>query len=763
MSFTDDDGYSETLTSDATDAANRPPNATATGQPAITGTVQVGETLSAETSGISDGNGLTNAQYDYHWVRNDGSTDTDISGATGSTFTLTSSDAGYAFKVKVTFTDDEGYSESLASNLTDTLLVPQQQSSSTPEPDDGDFPDETTTSGVVNVGDSVRGKINFIGDRDWFAVALEGGRTYHVDQLGGWINHLTLLYGIYDQTGTFVDGTMDENRGGGSDSHVVFTPANDGTYFVAAGADESGDYSYFPIFIVASYRLSVIDATDGHPDDAHTADIETTGRISVDGRVDGNINYRSDRDWFAVTLESGIEYQIDILGWPTRDGSLLDPYLAGIYDSSGTVVANTANDNGGYERNSRLIYSATNSGTYFLGAGAQGNSKGTYILQVLDNTDDYPADISTTGALTVPGTIMGRIEHGGDRDWFAVPLQAEIDYAFDLDGRIGDIDDGKLDDPKLYGIYDSAGIRIDCTQDDDGGYHLNSRVLFKPDVTGTYYVSAGHEEHPLREIGTYMVSVSQDSDDYSANSCTKGALDVEGKIGGEVEEEGDHDWFAITLSEGKVYQFDLMGSSTGRGTMKDPHIHGIDDGQGGWTWSDWGAGDDGVGRDSRMIFAASRSGTHYVSAGGTDFVTSAEGDNAVKGTYELSATEKLDDHVGDTGTSGEVKVGGMGSGNIEVSGDQDWFGVFLKAGRTYEFVLKGSWDAHGTLDDPYLLGIHNAQGSIIADTSNDDTDHGPDSRVEFSVQQTGTYYVAVGADGSGIGTYKLWVGDYTGW
>ena len=439
VSFTDDDGYSETLTSDATDAANRPPNATATGQPAITGTVQVGETLSAETSGISDGNGLTNAQYAYQWVRNDGSTDTDISGATGSTFTLTSSDAGNAFKVKVTFTDDEGYSESLASNLTDTLLVAQQQSSSTPEPDDGDFPDEATTSGVVNVGDSVRGKINFIGDRDWFAVVLEGGRTYHVDQLGGWINHLTLLYGIYDQTGTFIDGTTDENRGGGSDSHVVFTPANDGTYFVAAGADESGDYSYFPIFIVASYRLSVIDATDGHPDDTHTADIETTGRISVDGRVDGDINYRSDRDWFAVTLESGIEYQIDILGWPTRDGSLLDPYLAGIYDSSGTVVANTANDNGGYERNSRLIYSATNSGTYFLGAGAQGNSKGTYILQVLDNTDDYPADISTTGALTLPGTTMGRIEHGGDRDWFAVPLQAGIDYAFDLDGRVGDM------------------------------------------------------------------------------------------------------------------------------------------------------------------------------------------------------------------------------------------------------------------------------------------------------------------------------------
>ena len=40
-----------------------PPNQTATGQPTITGTPQAGETLSADTSGISDANGLTNVQF----------------------------------------------------------------------------------------------------------------------------------------------------------------------------------------------------------------------------------------------------------------------------------------------------------------------------------------------------------------------------------------------------------------------------------------------------------------------------------------------------------------------------------------------------------------------------------------------------------------------------------------------------------------------------------------------------------------------------
>ena len=115
VSFTEDDGYAETLTSAATGSVSRPANVAATGQPAITGTAQVGETLRADTSGISDTNGLTNVQYTYQWVRNDGAADTDISGATAQTYTLTSDDQGNTVKVTVSFTDDDGYVETLTS------------------------------------------------------------------------------------------------------------------------------------------------------------------------------------------------------------------------------------------------------------------------------------------------------------------------------------------------------------------------------------------------------------------------------------------------------------------------------------------------------------------------------------------------------------------------------------------------------------------------------------------------------------------------
>ena len=124
VSFTDDRGSDEVLTSAATDAVSprvqqqQQPNLPATGVPTITGTARVGETLTADTSGISDADGLTNVSYSYQWVGNDGTNDSDIPNATGSSYTLVDGDAGKAIKVEVSFTDDDGNDESLTSAAT---------------------------------------------------------------------------------------------------------------------------------------------------------------------------------------------------------------------------------------------------------------------------------------------------------------------------------------------------------------------------------------------------------------------------------------------------------------------------------------------------------------------------------------------------------------------------------------------------------------------------------------------------------------------
>ena len=89
-------------------------NNSAIGAPAISGTPQVGETLTASTSGIADQDGLTGVSYRYQWIAGGA----DISGATGSSHTLTSSEEGQTIKVRVTFNDDAGNAESLTSTAT---------------------------------------------------------------------------------------------------------------------------------------------------------------------------------------------------------------------------------------------------------------------------------------------------------------------------------------------------------------------------------------------------------------------------------------------------------------------------------------------------------------------------------------------------------------------------------------------------------------------------------------------------------------------
>ena len=88
----------------------------ATGLPVITGVLEEGLTAAADVTGISDAEGLTLVSYSYQWIRVDGGTDTNISGATDSTYVMQAADVGKALKVRVTFTDDAANAEMLISS-----------------------------------------------------------------------------------------------------------------------------------------------------------------------------------------------------------------------------------------------------------------------------------------------------------------------------------------------------------------------------------------------------------------------------------------------------------------------------------------------------------------------------------------------------------------------------------------------------------------------------------------------------------------------
>ena len=165
--YTDDAGHRHVLESASTGRVAARPSSTATGAPTISGTVQVGETLTVDTSGIADVDGLSNVQYEYQWL----SDDSDISGATNATYTLAAVDEGKAIKVEASFTDDAGNNETLTSAATDAVAAaPTPNSPATGAP---------TISGTAQVGETLTADTADIADADGLA-----GATFSYQWLG---------------------------------------------------------------------------------------------------------------------------------------------------------------------------------------------------------------------------------------------------------------------------------------------------------------------------------------------------------------------------------------------------------------------------------------------------------------------------------------------------------------------------------------------------------------------------------------------------
>ena len=178
MSFTDDASNAETLTSAATAAVSAAPNTLATGAPTITGTAQVGQTLTAGTTAIMDADGLTSVSYTYQWIRvATDNTETNISSATASTYTLVAADQGTTVKVRVSFTDDASNAETLTSAATAAVsAAPNTLATGAP-----------TITGTAQVGQTLTAGTTAIMDADgltsvsytyqWIRVATDNTET----------------------------------------------------------------------------------------------------------------------------------------------------------------------------------------------------------------------------------------------------------------------------------------------------------------------------------------------------------------------------------------------------------------------------------------------------------------------------------------------------------------------------------------------------------------------------------------------------------
>ncbi|NML14071.1 pre-peptidase C-terminal domain-containing protein [Azohydromonas caseinilytica] len=582
-----------------------------------------------------------------------------------------------------------------------------------------DYAASTATSGSLAVGGSAAGTIESTTDADWFRVTLTAGQTYTLELRGYDSGSGTLRdpeLALYSSTGTRITG--DDDGGAGLNSLLTYTATASGTYYLGAIAHGSGG--------TGTYQISASVADD------YAASTATSGSLAVGGSAAGRIESTNDIDWFRVTLAAGQSYRLEALGAGTSNGTLGDPYLT-LYNAGGTALG--SNDDGGTNGNSLLSYTATASGTYYLGVRAYGTGLGSYQVRATV-ADDYAASTATTGTLAANSSSSGNINSAGDADWFRITLNAGQTYRLEVLGQ--DSSNGTLTDPLLR-LYNGSGVQL--ASDDDGGTGLDALLTYTPTATGTYYLSAG-----AYGSGTGSYRVRASSDDFAASTATGGSAALNTVRSGNIESAGDQDWFRVALTAGSTYTITLKGAPSGVGTLGDPLLDGIFDASGvrvaGTSNDDYGGS-----RESRVVFTPTASGTYYVSAAGYGSGT---------GSYQLLVTGSANtDIAASTATTATLAAGGSLRSLITPANDVDWVRASLTAGQSYVIELNADTTAASPLMDPYFRGIYNAAGTLIAGTSNDDYGIGTNSRVTFTPTASGTYYLAAGGFGTQIGAYEL--------
>ena len=195
-SYTDDQGTAESVSSAATAAVTNV-NDPVAGQPVIVGTPEEDQTLTANTSGISDTDGL--GTFGYQWYR-DGVA---IAGATASAYTLSDPDVGSSITVAVSYTDQQGSAESTTSaavgpvtNVNDapTGLVLIDNMS----PTEGEV---LTASNTLSDADGLSAAISYQWYRDGVAIGGATGATYTTTQTDVG-SSLTVVASYTDDQGT---------------------------------------------------------------------------------------------------------------------------------------------------------------------------------------------------------------------------------------------------------------------------------------------------------------------------------------------------------------------------------------------------------------------------------------------------------------------------------------------------------------------------------------------------------------------------------
>ena len=571
-----------------------------------------------------------------------------------------------------------------------------------------DFPWSTSTTGVVPVGGATPGTINYSGDLDLLSVTLVAGHSYVFDLTSTGLDDPVL--DLYDPSVNFV--ATDDDSGGARNSRIAYTAETSGTYYLGASAFDTG---------TGGYTVHATEVQDDYP-----WAIETTGIVSIGGTASGVINYDGDADLLKVTLVAGVTYVFEL----TRTvGGLSDPYLQ-LYDPAINLVA--FDDDSAGSGNSRITFTATAGGTYYLGAFDYLSGTGGYTIAaatvdvtapLLQSTTpaDNAASVAVAGNLTL---TFNETVRAGNGSIFIHNANGTVARTI----SVNDISQASF-----------SGNTLTINPAGDLAY---STAYYVTLATGVVLDSNGNSYAGITTATAFNFTTAAPPvlDDFELSTSTTGLVTVGGSAStGAINWADDGDMFKVNLVEGATYRFDLGRTSGG---LVDPYLQLFDP-----ALDLAGENDDGGDAgNSRLFYTAPSTGTYFLAA--WDYSTGTGG-------YTLSAATVFDDHPWSIASAPTVAVGGGAGGAIEFAGDGDLFKVTLVAGVSYSFDLAST---PGGLVNPYLYLLDSALTPLAAD---DDSAGNLNARIVYNAGTSGTYYLGAFDYGSGTGAYTLAVASQT--
>ena len=696
-----------------------------------------------------------------------------------------------------------------------------------------DFSATTSMSGKVTVGGTTEGNIETTDDRDWFAVNLVAGRTYTIDLRGSPTDDGTLsdprLYGIHDADGNLIANTTNDDWGGTYNSRVTFTATATGTFYIAAGAygsnrgtyevevtdssaaddtragaNDFGDITALagPRFLhrtvdgddqVDYYRFTLTEAKRvglGLRQQDANADLhleDANGNVLYSSTNSGTGNEKIEQTLLAGTYYVRVESQaagvnehvvrygvsapdaVELAALQQQSGTAVN--AAPAFGEQGYTFALAENADGSTDRVSLGTVAATDpEGTTPAYSLTGGNESGSFEVDATSGELFYTGSGEDFESGTTQFTLTVRASDGSETadttvtvdvtDVNETPSFAETSYAFDLaenaDGSTNRVSLGTVaaTDPESTTLaYSLVG------GNESGSFEIDG-------ATGELFYKGSGEDF---EFGTTRFTLTVRASDGSATTDTTVTVDVTDV--NETPTFGQPEGYTFALAEntdgstnrvslGTVAATDPEGSTLAYSLVGDSGSFDIDATSGELFYA--GAGEDFESDTTSFSLTVRASdGSETTNTTVTINVTDVEetvdppaADEDQTALQTVSEPED-EDFSDDTSTSGRVTVDEAATGDIDTWGDRDWFAIDLVADHEYQIDLRGSPTRDGTLSDPRLYGIHDADGNLIAGTKNDDWGGTYNSRVTFTATETGTFYIAAGAYGSNRGTYEV--------